>query len=114
MCEGTICQNGSDDEDRIKNIADAFKITRYFFDIDKPEERGGKKVTQFSDSIVISFPMNEESGVFNALLEILWVQINLVHFGMLCLGAVMLYVRNLKQFQTFDSTPNHRILYGQS
>ncbi len=32
--------------------------------------------------------MKEESGVFNALLEILWVQINLVLFGMLCRGAV--------------------------
>ena len=85
---GTIRQDGSDDEDHIKNIADAFEIVRDLLDIDKPKEREGKEVTQFSDSIVISFPIDEESGVFNALLEILWVQINLVLRGMLCRGAV--------------------------
>ena len=84
----TIRKDGSDHEDHIKNIADAFEIVRYLLDIDKPEEREGKEVTQFSDSIVISFPIDEESGVFNALLEILWVQINLVLRGMLCRGAV--------------------------
>ena len=84
----TIRQDGSEDEDRIKNIAAAFEIIRYLLDIDKPEKREGKEVTQFSDSIVISFPIGEESGVFHALLEILWVQINLVLRTMLCRGAV--------------------------
>jgi len=84
----TIRQNGSEDEDSIKDIASAFEIIRYLLDIDKPEERKGREVTQFSDSVVISFPINEESVVFYALLEILWVQLNLVLFGMLCRGAV--------------------------
>ena len=86
---GTIRQDGSDNEDSINNLADAFEIVRYLLDIDKPEERGGMVVTQFSDSIVISFPTDEESGVFNALLGVLWVQINLVLHGMLCRGAVI-------------------------
>ncbi len=33
--QGTIRQDGSDDEDCIKNIADAFEIIRYLLDIDK-------------------------------------------------------------------------------
>src|SRR6266404_8367337 len=46
------------------------------------------QVTQFSDSIAISFPTREESGVFHALVSILWVQIELVLMGILCRGAV--------------------------
>ena len=84
----TIRQDGSDDEDKVKNIANAFEVVRYLLDTDKPEQRDGNEVTQFSDSIVISFPIDEESGVFNALLGILWVQINLVLVGMLCRGGI--------------------------
>jgi hypothetical protein len=84
----TILQDGSDNKEYIKNIADAFEIIRYLIGIDDLDELEHKEVTQFSDSIVISFPLREESGVFHTLLEILFVQINLVFFGMLCRGAI--------------------------
>jgi hypothetical protein len=84
----TVNADGNDNESRIAMLAGAFEAVRDLLDIDKPEERKGKEVTQFSDSIVISFPMKEESGVFYALLEILWVQIDLLYRGMLCRGAV--------------------------
>lgn len=85
----TVRSDGSDNESRIATVAGVFETIRDLLDIDTPEARNRKEVTQFSDSIVISFPVNEESGVFNALLEILWVQINLVHREMLCRGAVV-------------------------
>jgi hypothetical protein len=85
----TVRDDGSDDESRIDQIAGVFATIRGILDIDRPADRNRKEVTQFSDSIVISFPVDEESGVFYALLEILWVQISLVHRQMLCRGAVV-------------------------
>lgn len=80
--------DGSDNTGKIKKIADAFMSIRHILDIDCAEDRQDKEVTQFSDSVVISFPAYSESGVFYALQEILWVQISLVQKGYLCRGGV--------------------------
>ncbi len=72
---------------KIKNITDAFMFIRELLDIDKPDENRGRAVTQFSDSIVISFPIHEQSEVFWTLNELLSVQVNLVWRGMLCRGG---------------------------
>jgi hypothetical protein len=74
--------------EKIRNIADAFASIREILDIDRPSDCQGKEVTQFSDSVAISFPAYSESGVFDALLKILWVQISLVQKGYLCRGGV--------------------------
>ncbi|MGO8854768.1 MAG: hypothetical protein ACLQO1_03530 [Steroidobacteraceae bacterium] len=74
---------------KIKNITDAFMFIRELLDIDKPDENRGRAVTQFSDSIVISFPIHEQSEVFWTLNELLSVQVNLVWRGMLCRGAAV-------------------------
>ena len=87
--ERTVNKDGSDVEQNIDNLAQAFLDIRDLLDIDRPDERlGGQEVTQFSDSLVISFPAIEESGVFFALLNILWVQMNLARHGLLVRGAV--------------------------
>lgn len=84
----TIKFDGAEAMDRTSHLIEAFEGMRNILDIDRPEDREGKEVTQFSDSVVISFRENEESGVFDALLAIKWVQINLVRGGILCRGAV--------------------------
>ncbi len=84
--------NTKDDEENthnIKNIISAINAIRYFNDIDKQEDNEGKQVTQFSDSLVISFLSNEESGVFYSLLSIMWTQISLAKHGILCRGGIV-------------------------
>ena len=80
--------DGGDKAEKIKELADAFTRIRETLDIDRPEDRHDKEVTQFSDSVVISFPAYSESGVFDALLDILWVQVSLAQKGYLCRGGV--------------------------
>lgn len=85
----TLDKEGKDVGSSIGNIADAILEIRELLDIDRPEENRGRAVTQFSDSIVISFPINATSEVFWTLNELLAIQINLVFRGMLCRGAVV-------------------------
>lgn len=85
----TISQNGEDNLKNIDNLISAIESIRYFTDIDKLKEDESKMVTQFSDSVVISFLANEESGVFYSLLEIMWIQVNLVMHGFLCRGGIV-------------------------
>lgn len=47
-----------------------------------------KKITTFSDSIVISFLQNEPSEIFYTLLELQWLIMKLVNQGILCRGAL--------------------------
>jgi len=84
----TINPDGTEVKDRTDLIISAFKRIREILDIDRPEERNGTEITQFSDSVVISFREYKESGVFDNLLSIMWVQIDLVYKGILCRGAV--------------------------
>lgn len=85
----TIKPDGGEDKSQTDLLISAFNQIRYLLDIDLPESKEGIKATQFSDSIVLSFPDNEESGVFHALLSILWVQMALVNKGILCRGAIV-------------------------
>jgi hypothetical protein len=84
----TIKPDGTEAKDRTDLLIAVFEGIRDILYIDRPEDREGKEVTQFSDSVVISFRANEESGVFYVLLDIMWVQVNLVLRGILCRGAV--------------------------
>lgn len=76
--KATVNPDGSDNEQGIRSIADALEIVRDVVQVGKRAAAAGKRTTQFSDSLVISFPVQKESGVFYALLEIMWVQMNLV------------------------------------
>ena len=84
----SVDKGDGDKTEKIKEIAGVFTSIREYLNIDCPDDRQGKEITQFSDSVVISFPAYSESGVFDALLEILWVQISLVQKGYLCRGGV--------------------------
>jgi hypothetical protein len=84
----TTNADGTDSESQIRNLSAAFNGMRDILDTDRPDARPEKEVTQFSDSIVISFPATSESGVFYALLDIMWVQASLVFHGILCRGGI--------------------------
>lgn len=47
-----------------------------------------KQVTQFSDSIVVSYQMEERSAVFDMLYDISFLQIELIQRGILVRGAI--------------------------
>lgn len=87
-----IAETINEDDKECKHNTDllvtVFEEIRDTLDIDRPGDRKRKEVTQFSDSVVISFPSDEESGLFKALLDILFVQIILVYKGILCRGAI--------------------------
>ncbi|TCD46989.1 hypothetical protein [Chlorobium sp. N1] len=84
----TIVRGGEEDLERTDHLIKVFNLIREILDIDQSEERFGTEVTQFSDCVVISFNITEESGVFYALLDIMWVQVNLALNGILCRGGV--------------------------
>lgn len=56
----------------------------------KPPEdyRTSKKVSQFSDSIVVSYEMTEESSVYHLLFDTYMVHIDLLRHGILVRGAI--------------------------
>jgi len=50
--------------------------------------RSSKTVSQFSDSIVVSYKLDEESAVYDMLFDIYLLQINLIQRGLLVRGAI--------------------------
>lgn len=93
--EGTQLENNNknkkDNEKEIKNLVSAFERIRELMGIDEPIEGAAKSrmVTQFSDSIVISFDLRNESKEFNYLLgELLFLQIELVKYNILIRGGI--------------------------
>lgn len=86
--EGTVDASGNEVEANVDRLVGALRDIQR---LTEPAESGPihrVEVSQFSDSVVISFPVGATSGVFDALLSILWVQCSLVLRGMLCRGAV--------------------------
>lgn len=56
--------------------------------IDGLSHQSSKIVTQVSDSIVVSYKLDEESAVFYTLLDIYYLQIELIKRGLLVRGAI--------------------------
>jgi hypothetical protein len=86
--KATVGLDGSDDRKAIAELAAALADVQDVLDVHRAKLIDSKQVTQFSDSIVISFVVSEKSGVFWTLLELLWVQIGLLLRGIICRGAV--------------------------
>ena len=87
----------NDDEIAINKIVNAYNSIRDVWDLDKEitdndidEEsyKLTKKVSIFSDCIVISFLAKERSEIFHTLLEVKWMIIRLIYKGILCRGAI--------------------------
>ena len=58
------------------------------FKIEGLEHKNTKVVSQFSDSIVVSYKLGEESALFDMLFDIYLLQISLIQRGILVRGAI--------------------------
>lgn len=95
IISNTIDKNGTDVVEQISLIHDAYEAVRDVWNLDlSSSERkeitvsDTKIVTTFSDSIVISFKITEQSEVFHTILELQWMIMRLIVKGILCRGAV--------------------------
>jgi hypothetical protein len=92
----TILKDGNDNEHEINKIISTYLAIREIWDLDakstslKREVITSKMVSIFSDSIVVSFEITDQSEVFSTLLEIKWLLMRLINQGILCRGAVSL------------------------
>jgi len=85
LINSTIQDNGEDNE---KNIGNLIKALTKFKDFSLINQNRSTKVTWFSDTLVFSFLISEESGVFDALLDIQLILADLVFEKILCRGGV--------------------------
>lgn len=85
--DSTIGSHGKDVQDKILDIKDIINLSRKILKEPKSIEKS-KIVTQFSDSIVISFKIQEESGVFYALIDLLHIALEFAHRGYLTRGGI--------------------------
>ncbi|KAF0146361.1 MAG: hypothetical protein FD156_29 [Nitrospirae bacterium] len=83
---------GNDKEKDIEKTYYIFSTIRKILDLDNPEGffEKSKVVTQFSDSIVISFLYSEESGIFYNLFDIQVLISELLKHKVLCRGGITL------------------------
>jgi hypothetical protein len=102
ILNSTVDDKGNDIQPNIDLIVSAYNSIRDVWDLDEelyddlPELRRAheiiksksKKITTFSDSIVISFLVSDESEIFSTLLELKWVIMRLISKGILCRGAL--------------------------
>jgi len=94
LLEGTVEKDGNDNENAIDAVVSAYEEIYDIWNLDenpsfidsKPTQ--SKKVSIFSDCVVVSFEVDQPSEVFYTLLEIKWLIMRLISRGMLCRGAV--------------------------
>jgi hypothetical protein len=90
----TIDKVDNDDEEKINSVIAAYETIREVWHLYKKTESSNiilsksKQISIFSDSIVVSFKIDEPSEVFYTLLEIKWLIMRLLYRQILCRGAV--------------------------
>ena len=87
MINGTVDKDDADVPDRIAAIEAAYEAIHRNWDSDKPHT--SKRVTIFSDSIVISVRSDEPSELFWTILEIKHLIMALISHGILVRGALV-------------------------
>ena len=96
LLKDTVSKDDKDNEKAIDQLIEAYRSIRDIWDLDKnlPEfsssRQDSKKVSIFSDCLVVSVLIEQESEVFYTLLELKWLIMRLVDLGMLCRGAISL------------------------
>ena len=86
--DSTVDGSGNDVEDKIKSVKQIIDIAnKILIDYDSGVSKS-KMVTQFSDSIVISFRIEETSEVFYSLIDLLHIAFELANNGYLTRGGV--------------------------
>lgn len=96
LLNDTVDKDGNDNEQAIDAVVSAYTIMREIWDLDLTENfipvknSDTKKVSIFSDCLVISFKIGEPSEVFFTLLEIKLLIMRLLSRKILCRGAISL------------------------
>ncbi len=95
MIQETTDSHGQDNPEKIDEVYNCYKIIENVLDVgDTVElgidkiERGDKRISIFSDTIVISFNLKTEGEIFYTLLNLQLLIINFIDKGILCRGAV--------------------------
>ncbi len=94
LLDETVDKDGNDIEEKINSVVSAYKAIRDVWDLDNGsglaeyKKTDSKQVSIFSDSIVVSFKVEDPSQVFYTLLEIKHVIMLLLSRKILCRGAV--------------------------
>lgn len=84
----TVDAFNKDNEKEIDKLIEALNCIQRLLKFDYAEFSKTKTITQFSDSVVISFDYTEESEIFFTLKDIQTVVINLALRGILCRGGI--------------------------
>ncbi len=90
----TMDSKNNDNEEAINNLISAYSSIIDIWNLSKKQEildtkaLSSKKVSIFSDCLVISFEVNKPSAVFSTLLEIKWLIMRLISRKILCRGAI--------------------------
>ncbi|CAI1933168.1 hypothetical protein [Serratia fonticola] len=94
LLNDTLDKYGNDKEDKIDAVISAYDAIRDIWNLDQAPQFLGvktsetKKISIFSDCLVISFTIEQPSGVFATLLEIKMLIMRLISRKILCRGAV--------------------------
>lgn len=87
IIESTVDSSGNEIVENSHRVLHLLNLPETIFK-EHPEMKSTKIVTQFSDSVVISFNYTEESQVFYTLLDILHLQLEMVMLGQIARGAL--------------------------
>jgi hypothetical protein len=89
MITDTIDSGGNENPDKVQKIYDAYEVIQRNWKDNGDDIGISKRVTIFSDSIVISVKSDEKSQIFWTLLEIKHLVMSLIWRGILVRGAVV-------------------------
>jgi hypothetical protein len=92
LLDETVDSKGGDNEERIDNVIEAYQTIKEIWQTDSFSNIATvsttKKVSIFSDSIVVSFKAEEPSEIFSTLLDIKHLIMDLISRKILCRGAI--------------------------
>ena len=74
----------------LNSIANTLKYRQLYLDAGGKKTISSRKVSQFSDSVVVSYLATEEGGLEDMLRDVLRLQIQLIHRKILVRGAITL------------------------
>lgn len=87
--ENTLAKDNSDNEDEIDSIANALKSMKCYGAQSQWSFQKSRQITQFSDSIIISFDYKEPNSIIFTLSDIQRLLVDLVYRGFLCRGGIV-------------------------
>lgn len=84
--EATVDQNGNDNEEKIKEISNVLSFSQKITENHGLSE--SRRITYFSDSIVISYKLDEPEQLFISLIDLLHLNLEMAYKGYLIRGGV--------------------------